>query len=168
LIVDVARLDEGGEWYKGETGPDLLDIGESEIVTPVGGMVYSLRAEALGKELLVRGEVRQRLRCVCSRCAAAFETEAVEPDFVCSVEINELTDFVDLTEEVREAIILALPRYPVCREDCQGLCMACGANLNTTVCSCRKKGKDDRWAALDALKTDSIASRTSRERRAEK
>jgi len=168
LIVDVARLKEGGERYEGETGPDLLEIGDSECVTPVGGMAYSLKVEAVGTELLVRGEVRQRLRCVCSRCAAVFETEAVDPDFVYSAEIIALSDFLDLTEEVREAIILALPGYPVCRDDCQGLCMACGANLNTAACSCRKKGKDNRWAALDALKTSSIASRTPRARRIEK
>ncbi len=151
LIVDVARLDKGGESYKGETGPDLLDLGDSEILTPIGGIEYALKAEILGTELLVRGEVRQRLSCVCSRCADSFETEAVDPDFICSAEINETTDFLDLTEEIREAIILALPGYPVCREACRGLCMACGANLNTGTCTCCKKGKDTRWSALDAL-----------------
>jgi uncharacterized protein len=100
---------------------------------------------------LVRGEVRQRLRCVCSRCADEFETEVADPAFICSAEINETTDFLDLTEEIREAIILALPGYPVCRETCSGLCMACGANLNTGKCTCRKTGKDTRWSALDAL-----------------
>lgn len=152
LIVDVARLDKGGEWYKGETAPGLLDLGESEFVTPEGGMTYALKVEIIGSELLVRGSVRQRLTCVCSRCAVSFESEAVEPEFVTSVEINAATDFVDLTEEVREAIILALPRYPVCRETCRGLCMTCGADLNKKACSCREAGRDDRWAALEALK----------------
>jgi len=152
LIVDVARLDKGGDWYKGETAPGLLELGESEFVTPVGGMAYSLKAEPIGDELLVRGEVRQRLQCVCSRCAVTLETETAEPDFIYSAEINTLDEFLDLTAEVREAIILALPRHPVCREDCQGLCMACGTNLNVAACKCRKNGKDNRWSALDALK----------------
>jgi uncharacterized protein len=151
LIVDVARLDAGGEWYRGETGAGLLELGESECVTPVGGMGYELRVEMAGDELLVRGEVRQRLRCVCSRCAAEFDTEVTVPDFLCSLERDALGEFVDLTGEVREAIILALPGYPVCREACQGLCMTCGANLNTASCSCREKGRDRRWSALDAL-----------------
>jgi uncharacterized protein len=151
LIVDVARLSKGGERYEGETSPDLLELGESEILKPVGGIMYALQVEVLGTELLVRGEVRQRLSCVCSRCADTFETEAADPEFVCSAEINEATDFLDLTEEIREAIILALPGYPVCHEACRGLCMACGANLNTGKCTCRKTGKDTRWSALDAL-----------------
>ncbi|MEI7900073.1 MAG: DUF177 domain-containing protein [bacterium] len=151
LIVDVARLNKGAEWYKGETGPDLLGLGDSEFVTPLGGMVYALKIERIGTELLVRGEVRQRLRCVCSRCADTFETEAADLEFVWSEEINETTDFLDLTGELREAIILALPGYPVCRATCCGLCMACGANLNTGTCMCRETGKDTRWTALDAL-----------------
>jgi uncharacterized metal-binding protein YceD (DUF177 family) len=153
LIVDVARLGKGGEWLRGETAPDLLELGESEFAAPDGGMAYALKAEIIGSELLVRGEVRQRLTCVCSRCAESFETEAADLDFVRSFEINAATDFVDLTDEVREAIILALPGYPVCREACRGLCMACGANLNRTECQCHAKGKDNRWAALEALDT---------------
>jgi uncharacterized protein len=169
LIVDVARLDKSGEWLRGETAPDLLELGESEFVTPVGGMAYALKAELVGAELLlVRGEVRQRLTCVCSRCAESFETEAADPAFVCSTEINASTDFIDLTDEIREAIIIALPGYPVCREVCRGLCMACGADLNKTACRCRKKGKDDRWTALDALATDLDALRPTRARRVEK
>ena len=151
LIVDIARLAKGGEWYRGETGPEVLDLGESELLTPVGGIVYALKVELLGTELLVRGEVRQRMRCVCSRCADVFETDVVDPEFICSAEINDATDFLDLTEEIREAIILALPGYPVCLETCRGLCMACGANLNTGTCTCCKTGKDARWSALDAL-----------------
>jgi len=151
LIVDIARLAKGGEWYRGETGPEVLDLGESELLTPVGGIVYALKVELLGTELLVRGEVRQRMSCVCSRCADVFETDVVDPEFICSAEINDATDFLDLTEEIREAIILALPGYPVCLETCRGLCMACGANLNTGTCTCCKTGKDARWSALDAL-----------------
>ena len=152
LIVDIARLEKGGECYRGETAPEVLDFGESEFLLPVGGIVYDLSIQALGTELLVRGNLRQRLMCVCSRCADTFETEAVEPDFICSAEINETTDFLDLTEEIREAIILALPGYPVCRETCQGLCMACGANLNKAPCVCRETGKANCWAALESLK----------------
>jgi len=168
LIVDVARLAKDGEWFRGETADDLLDLGESEYVTPEGGMCYALKVELIGSELLVRGEVRQRLVCVCSRCAENFATEVVDPEFVYSYEINATTDFVDLTEEVREAIILALPGYPVCSESCRGLCMTCGTNLNKAACRCHEAGGDNRWAALDVLKTELDASRSKRARPREK
>jgi len=151
LIVDVARLDAGGERYAGELPAEILELGESEILEPLGGVGYDLFVQLLGHELLVRGRVWQRLRCVCVRCAADFESVAEEGAFTTSVEISAGTDFLDLTEEVREAIILALPGYPVCREGCKGLCMTCGTNLNVKTCACREAGRDNRWAALDTL-----------------
>jgi uncharacterized metal-binding protein YceD (DUF177 family) len=151
LIVDVARLDKGGEWYRGETAPEVSDFG-TEISTPLGGILYALFIQALGTELLVRGEVRQKLTCLCSRCGESFETEVEDKEFVCSLEINGETDFLDLTGDIREAIILALPGYPVCRETCKGLCPTCGANLNKKKCRCRSTGSDGRWAALESLK----------------
>ena len=151
LIVDVARLDAGGERYAGELEEAVLDLGDSELLAPRGGIAYDLFVQALGQELLVRGRLRQRLRCVCVRCAGEFEAAAADEDFTTSIEISDVTEFLDLTEEVREAIIFALPGYPVCGEDCKGLCMACGVNLNKTECVCRKAGNDNRWAALDTL-----------------
>ena len=57
---------------------------------------------------------------------------------------------VDLTEEVREAMILTFPGYPICRESCKGLCPKCGKNLNDGPCGCRAESEDC-WAGLDAL-----------------
>jgi len=151
LIVDVARLDPGGERYAGELAAGVLDLSDSGILTPAGGIVYDLFVQLLGPELLVRGTLRQRLMCVCVRCAADFEGEAADGEFMTSIEISDGIEFIDLTEEVREAIILALPGYPVCREDCKGLCMTCGVNLNQATCACHEAGHSDRWVALDTL-----------------
>ncbi len=152
LIVDVARLDSAGEWYRGETAPELLELGESDYTKAEGGMRYDLKVELIGQELLVRGSVRQRLTCVCSRCADTFAMEAVDDEFVQSYEVDAETAFVDLTEAVRESILLALFSYPVCSTACKGICMKCGVNLNHAQCQCHNKGgDDDRWAALGQL-----------------
>ena len=45
-------------------------------------------------------------------------------------------DRLDLGEVVREQILLALPLKPLCREDCRGLCPACGQNRNLVPCGC--------------------------------
>jgi uncharacterized protein len=60
-------------------------------------------------------------------------------------------DEIDLLELVREQIILALPLYPRCREDCPGLCPRCGANLNREKCSCQLEEVDSRWQVLKNL-----------------
>jgi uncharacterized protein len=60
-------------------------------------------------------------------------------------------DSIDLTEILREQIVLALPMYPRCKEDCRGLCSVCGANLNLGECGCDRSEIDPRWAALKTL-----------------
>jgi len=151
LIVDIARLDADGERYQGELPVALFDLGESEVFSPEGGVAYDLFIQVLGTELLVRGKLSLPLNCVCVRCAADFKSVAKDDGFVTSIEISDTTDFLDLTEEVREAIILALPGYPVCSKTCKGLCMTCGKNLNTGGCTCHEAGRDTRWGALEGL-----------------
>lgn len=41
---------------------------------------------------------------------------------------------IDLQPLVREFALLELPIKPLCRQDCMGLCMECGQNLNETNC----------------------------------
>jgi uncharacterized protein len=59
---------------------------------------------------------------------------------------------IDLDPLVREQLVLSLPAYPVCREDCKGLCAVCGANLNERECGCDRSIPDPRWAGLKNLK----------------
>jgi uncharacterized protein len=151
LIVDVARLDRGGESFTGETGAEVLELEADAIRRPVGGIAYSVHVEQVDHELLVRGRVSQRFRCVCSRCAEPFDLTVAENAFFADFPVEEGVEFVDLTPDMREAIILALPGYPVCREECRGLCARCGANLNREACSCGPAAGEGPWAALDLL-----------------
>ncbi|MFC1650770.1 DUF177 domain-containing protein [Candidatus Latescibacterota bacterium] len=60
-------------------------------------------------------------------------------------------DSIDISENVHDALLLAVPLKPVCKDDCKGLCTQCGANLNISDCSCAKNNTDSRWQALSKL-----------------
>lgn len=139
LVVDVTRLDPEGETLEGEV--DAVDLDE-EFVKPFGGIRYRLSLQVFGTELLVRGRLEQDFTLVCSRCGKDFDDTVVADDFVTSVEIGEKTQDVDLTDELRECIILKLPTYPVCDEACPGI------EQKTEM------PEDDRWGALDQLKVE--------------
>ncbi len=47
---------------------------------------------------------------------------------------------VDLAPLLREYLLLELPIKPLCKTDCKGLCVICGASLNTTVCEHAEAG----------------------------
>jgi uncharacterized protein len=59
---------------------------------------------------------------------------------------------LDPGDAVREELILSVPRYVVCSEDCRGICAACGTDLNSESCTCEPE-PDHRWAVLESLKT---------------
>ena len=153
LLVDVARLDREGEAYAGAVDDAVLEL-DGELLRSFGGLRYDLFVQLFGTELLVRGRLEQDFDAVCSRCGADFDFTTRVDDFTVSVEVDEKTEFVDLTDELRQSIILSLPSYPVCREDCRGICPTCAKNLNEGPCACRREERDSRWGALDALLAD--------------
>ncbi|HZJ55250.1 MAG TPA: DUF177 domain-containing protein [Myxococcaceae bacterium] len=59
---------------------------------------------------------------------------------------------IDLDPLVREQVLLALPMYAVCTEDCKGLCGTCGQDLNEGQCDCARGQVDPRLAALKNIK----------------
>ena len=140
LVIDLARLDPEGEVLEGEV--DIVDIDEP-YVQPFGGVRYRLTAQVFGSELLVRGHLEQDFDLVCSRCGKDFDTTVSVDDFTVSMEIGENSQQADLTDDARECIILTLPTYPVCAEDCPGIAQ-----------EPEKKASDGCWQALDGLKVE--------------
>ena len=136
LTIDTSRIDPDGETIEGEV--ECVDLNEP-YVKAFGGVRYGLTLQVFGTELLVRGKLEQDFDLVCSRCGKDFDDTVKVGDFTASFEIPENSPEVDLTEEIRESIILALPTYPVCDETCPG--------IEQTA----EMPSDDRWNVLDSL-----------------
>jgi uncharacterized protein len=43
---------------------------------------------------------------------------------------------VDITQSVRDAILLAIPFIRLCKKDCKGICSECGKKLSQGCCEC--------------------------------
>lgn len=101
---------------------------------PEGPCAVDLEFSVGGSSILMEGRIEVRWRVACNRClelhlaTAAGELEETYP-------ISAET--VDVTEEVRQALVLSLPERSLCREDCKGLCPRCGGNLNEGSCRCQ-------------------------------
>ena len=61
-------------------------------------------------------------------------------------------DLIDLEPLLRDAVVLDLPFQPLCREDCAGVVLDCGANLNDDPDHDHEAPIDPRWAALGKLR----------------
>ena len=105
-------------------------------------MALDLRFEAVSEGVLVTGSAVAPLTGECARCldplTTTMEVSFQElyrylPDPGEDEEDGEERfldgDFLDLEPAFRDAVVLALPLSPLCREDCAGLCVECGAKL---------------------------------------
>jgi uncharacterized protein len=139
-----------------------------------------LQSHQIGEDIFVEGRVEGALEVECSRCLARYrhtlrepfrvvlepagqrqptDPEAVEAlarDGVCLGDDLETGWFrgteIDLGAISMEAVVLALPVKPLCRDDCAGLCPVCGADRNTNSCGCEEIRTDSPFAALQALR----------------
>jgi uncharacterized protein len=72
--------------------------------------------------------------------------------------LNEAHE-LDLTEPVRQSVLLELPMKPLCRTDCAGLCPRCGQDLNQRACDCELEPTDPRLGQLaEWLKSNRVHS----------
>jgi uncharacterized protein len=102
----------------------------------------------------------------CDRCTTLFSrplhteyemvymlgVEPVDTESDNIVYLSAETDSIDISADVRDFTILAVPMKKLCTEDCKGLCNKCGKNLNEGECSCSKDETDVRWLPLKELK----------------
>ena len=127
-----------------------------------------LEAQQVGHDVVVRGRLSGDAALECRRCLKAIEVPIDEEVAVLyqsgidraeaeEAEVYPLPERgkeLDLSDMVREHLVLAVPAYPTCSETCKGLCPHCGKNLNEGPCECAPAEQDDRWAALRKLMSD--------------
>jgi len=137
---------------------DAVTVVDSSLRTEVPVVVDTL-LEWVSDGLLATGTVEGAWDGPCRRCLVPVKG-TLRVDFQELFESKPRDgesyplghDRVDLEPLARESLILDLPLAPICREDCRGLCPACGADLNAGDCGCPPAGADVRWAALDVLR----------------
>jgi len=144
-------------------GLGIVDL----IGVPVGAeLVLDLRLESVMDGVLATGTATAPVNGECGRCLATvsdtltvrFQELFLYPEASVSSEQDDddevaqlVGDFLDLAPTVRDAVVLALPLNPLCREDCQGLCATCGERLDDLPDDHQHDTTDARWGALAGL-----------------
>lgn len=138
-----------------------------KVIGPIDGYA---RMRRVNQGLLIDGWVDLTAELECARCLKHFEQPmhvTFEERFYPTVDVVTGTPLppideddvfpidehhqVDLTEAIRQAVLLAIPMVPLCKEDCAGLCSQCGHDLNLGPCNCQEPEADTRLSVLKQL-----------------
>lgn len=123
----------------------------------------------------VDGSVQTSANLTCSRCLQSFHhkidssftiffsqgTELQTEEDELELDVQDLItatfcgDEIDLAPEVSDQIALAVPLKPLCSDNCKGLCVSCGTDLNQASCQCQAVEKESKFAALKDFKVRS-------------
>lgn len=125
------------------------------------GLVLDLRMDSLVEGIHVEGTVAGSFVLECRRCLTdvverrrvAVDEVFLHPGSGQEGETYEIRgEEIHLGQMLRDALMLALPLDPLCREDCRGLCPTCGADRNTADCGHGADRVDIRWGPLGGLR----------------
>ncbi|GIG25353.1 YceD family protein [Cellulomonas denverensis] len=147
------------------------DLGTEVIGVPTGSDVeLDLQLEAVMEGVFVSGSAKARAVGECVRCLdevvedvdVAIQELYVYPERAQAAsdagdeedeDLRELDgELIDVEPALRDAVVVALPFQPLCRDDCPGLCSICGAHLADDP-DHGHETLDPRWAALGGLQS---------------
>ncbi len=151
MKIWIARIPEEGSYYKGDEPSSILQVEDDPFIRSAGDVQYDLCGQVVSGELVMRGTLSVELELRCARCSEFFSTTVAVSDFLRAYSAPEGTDAVDITEDLREEILLHVSGFSVCSDECKGRCTQCGADLNKGPCGCTPDEGPSAWSALDGL-----------------
>ncbi|MFN3135882.1 MAG: YceD family protein [Candidatus Kryptonium sp.] len=160
MKINISRLSDGEHFYTFIAKPSDLSLDEQRFNKPV---YVEATLEKSRRQFRLKANVYTVGRFQCDRCVEDFdkvlensynmyyvydeeESKKYEPEEV--VVITPETNEIDISDDVRQMVLLSVPMKILCYEECLGLCPRCGKNLNFEICTCKVEEIDPRWAPL--------------------
>ena len=140
---------------------NVIDTGISSYDIAVKQPVELSIKKAGKNKLTITGEGRMTLIIPCDRCLEPVNTD-IEYCIDKNVDLNQESEGVEEQEEqdyidgynldvdklIFGEVLLNMPGKTLCCEDCKGLCLKCGANLNIAECGCDRESLDPRMSVF--------------------
>jgi uncharacterized protein len=146
MKIHLKQIPLEGLHIEGKEETDILEI-EDPAIHPVDHVFYSLEIGVSGDSLFATGMVSVDLDLECVNCLKRFIYPIVVEDFATQVDLKG-QELIDLTPEVREDILLALPTHPKCNWDGKTVCSGPRKSSNHVE---ENPAAPSAWDALDEL-----------------
>lgn len=135
MKINLLTIPQGGlELSESLTASDLdIDSKELNFIKPIEIKAF---VEKGINAVTVNARLNSVAEVFCSRCLISFVTK-IDKNYRFFYEVGQDDANVDISQDLREELILDFPVKPLCKPDCKGLCHKCGKNLNIEKCSCK-------------------------------
>jgi uncharacterized protein len=166
LRLKLDEIQEGSYTLDLECSSEEIDL-EPEYVSFTSNVAIELSLFRQITKIFIKAITSVDAELECSRCLdrVPIKLEAITQvqyyplpkvahDKIDAIGIGYYTDeYIDLSDEIRESLLLEVPMTVLCSEDCKGLCLQCGQNLNRVKCNCSKPEilSDNRSSAFAKL-----------------
>ena len=162
MKLKLSSFREEKQILKADLTCEEIELNDESLIDPVKVEVKTGRNSSC---LTVECKIRVKTKFTCDRCLEDYQSEIntdtsfaitddpkMRSDAEDMVFLSSTEDFIDISMNIRDAILLVYPYKKICSPDCKGLCASCGKNLNIESCECTDVIVDPRWEKLKELK----------------
>jgi uncharacterized protein len=148
------EIPEEGLWLEGEWSKVILEPGEG-VVRQIGPVAYGLQVGVDGSGFWAAGALGVDVELECVRCLGPFRHRLLQREFATHLEWGG-KEQIDLTDVIREDILLILPSYPECHRDgglvCPGPMFPSHLKPPSQAPDGEEAAKPNPWGPLDELR----------------
>ena len=155
MVFGIEEIGDEGLCFSLVLKKDRLEIDQAGLSVNVD-IIVNGSLNRIDDDVYLKGAVMTSVAASCSRCldTLSYPIDSVlKSHFVPShdrytserdvelhasdidAEVYE-NQQIDLTQSIRDSILLAVPVICLCEENCKGICSQCGKNLNQGLCKC--------------------------------
>ena len=164
MIIQISNLTDGEYFYTFDEKVEEVGLSGPFF----GNIIVESKLQKSQRQIILNSNIKANVNFDCDRCDVEYKQEFTNKYkivYLFSSDINDEdqvdlkyisfeADKIDMTPEVRDYAMLAIPMKKLCKENCKGLCVTCGKNLNYGSCNCKNETIDSRWLPLEKLKNN--------------
>ncbi len=149
IKIPIYDINNQGKTFAGTISSEELSLNIKGL--SVNDISYSIKVSLVSTNILLQGNINCIIKETCVKCLETFDLK-LENYEICHYYEEMKENELDISNDIRDDILLKLEDHPICSKDCQGLCSSCGINLNKKDCVCNNEPINNVWGALDNLK----------------
>jgi DUF177 domain-containing protein len=170
--INISNLSEGKHEYQLSESSEELGLKENFF----GSIKVNAEVEKSSRQIFLRAQVAARAKFQCDRCLDMFDrslTTGYKAVYMWNTndahagEMDDVhfltrdTNIINISDDVKQYLLLSVPLKLLCNDNCAGLCPSCGKNLNHVAggkCNCTEEKMDPRWESLVRVTRKTISS----------